>query len=201
VHSYALLQTSPPISPRAAGGDSCATMVPEQVGTTRSSGTRMPEGIGDITATPGWPREKEDSLMALKFTIPLTQALLDDGLYPATLANIQAREGANGPYLLWRFSIVVDDADNSVSGVTSTKLGPKAKARQWAEALLQRPLQPGEELDLEELIGMRCQVYITTATLDDGSVVNRIDRVVKRSLKVGGKPALMSQPDETDIPF
>jgi hypothetical protein len=129
--------------------------------------------------------------MAVRLKATGTQAPLPPGLYAATLESIEERESSNGPYLLWKFAIGHDGRTVMVSAPTSMNCGPKAKARQYAEALLGRPMTPGEELEPEALYGAPCQVVLTAVSLDTGGTVNRIERVLS--------PA----PDEEDedIPF
>jgi hypothetical protein len=47
-----------------------------------------------------------------------------------------------------------------MTAASSTALGPKAKARPWVEAILNRRLEPHEELDTETLYPKDCQVVV-----------------------------------------
>ncbi len=113
---------------------------------------------------------------------------LKPGVYPGRLEEIEQRTGANGEYLLWRFGAQHGDRWIPVTMVTSTKMGPKAKARTVVKTLLGRDLQPGESFDLETLYNAACLLTVSVETLDDGSTVNRV--------------ILVSEPDTTeDMPF
>jgi hypothetical protein len=129
--------------------------------------------------------------MNFRFKATAGQAPLPPGLYAAVLESIEERESANGPYLMWKFTIDHDGRQEMVSAPTSMNCGPKAKARQYAEALLGRPMTPGEELEPVALYGAPCQVLLMAVSLDTGGIVNRIERV------------LSPTPDEADedIPF
>jgi hypothetical protein len=129
--------------------------------------------------------------MGLKFRATSMKAALKPGLYPATLDEIECRNGANGEFLLWKFIVDHGEQEVPVSAATSKRFSPQAKARQCAEALLGRPLGPDEDIDLEELYGYGCQLVVTVAELDNGSTVNRIEKVLP----------LPSDEDDQDVPF
>lgn len=116
--------------------------------------------------------------MALKFRAEPSKALVKAGLYPATLASIELREGVHGPFLVWKFDVEANGDTVPVSLPSSTKFTSGANGRRYAEALLGRHLADEEELDLEELYGAPCQVLVTVAKLDGGGSVNRIEKVL-----------------------
>ena len=116
--------------------------------------------------------------MALKFRATESKAVVRPGLYPATLANVEEREGVNGPFLMWFFNVAVDGIDAPLGTPTSVKFTSGAKARKYAELLLGRPLEDDEEIELESLYGASCQVLVTVAKLDGGGTVNRIEKVL-----------------------
>jgi hypothetical protein len=63
------------------------------------------------------------------------------------------------------------------TGTTSPKFGAGAKARAWVEALLNRPLAPGEELDSDELVGLPCYVTVRERTTADGTTLPAVEQV------------------------
>jgi hypothetical protein len=91
-----------------------------------------------------------------------------DGTYEATLLSITLQEpkpevGTGQPYLRWTFCVY--DPDEHPDGAemianSSLMFGPKAKARRWAQTILGRMLEPGEELDTDELCPAVCQVIV-----------------------------------------
>jgi hypothetical protein len=132
---------------------------------------------------------------------------LPDGLYPARFLEVKEGEGDNGAYLIWRFEALPDDGSPvAVSSISSTKFTPQAKGRQWLEALLSEPLEPGDEIDFATLRNRACQIDLRTATTAKGVTVNKIGRVMAPGLtgqKLKAKPedADGEPTDDDDIPF
>jgi hypothetical protein len=117
--------------------------------------------------------------MSIVFKADTYTAKLDPGVYPAQLVGIEERSSDHGGYLLWHFSILdQDDPDLTVNAISSAKFSPQAKARKYAEALLNRPIKPGEELKAAQLYGEYCQLVVSVNTLDDGSTVNRVEQIL-----------------------
>ena len=106
-------------------------------------------------------------------------SLLEPAVYGASLANVEKREGINGPFLLWTFGLTVDDVDTTLSMPTSMSFSSGSRARTCAEALLGRPLECGEEIDLDTLVDALCGVRVTVGDLK-GVPVNRIEEVLPR---------------------
>jgi hypothetical protein len=129
--------------------------------------------------------------MAFRLKATGGEAPLPAGIYAAVLESIDEREGTNGPYLMWKFTIDHDGRTVMVSAPTSMNCGPKANARQYAEALLGRPMTIGEELAPEALYGAECQLVLTVVSLDTGGTVNRIQRVLSPAPGVA----------DEDVPF
>ena len=87
------------------------------------------------------------------------------GVYVVKVANLMQVENDYGTRVQWQFEVfsypdlkpLFDEFGQPLRVVdwTSTSLGPQAKARKWAEALLQRPLAEGEGGDelADELMG------------------------------------------------
>jgi hypothetical protein len=116
--------------------------------------------------------------MALRFTATNSQAPLPAGVYAATLEAIEERQGQNGPFLLWRFVVEAEGRTLGIGAPTSMKFSPTAKARQFTEVLLGRSLAPGEEIDLDTLLGRPCRVVLSVGELDEHSTVNRIETLL-----------------------
>ncbi len=104
---------------------------------------------------------------------------LEEGCYPALLENIEEREGSTGRYCRWVFAAQSPQGDPiPVAGLTSLRSGPKAKGRQWVEAILGSKMKAGEEIDLDELVGKPCRVQVTVVDLEDGGRFNRVEKVL-----------------------
>jgi hypothetical protein len=101
--------------------------------------------------------------------------VLPAGIYAVRLVAVEARESDGGVYLRWLFE--VEDAEfggATLSAVSSARLTPKAKARQWAEVFLGRKLERGEEIDFDELIGRRALASVI-ATERNGATYNTVE--------------------------
>jgi hypothetical protein len=93
----------------------------------------------------------------LRVEVPEDNPTIEPGTYAATFAGAEERASDSfGTFWLWRFT--VDDVE--VAGISSPKLTKTAKARAWAEALVGRPLEPGEVVDFETLTGRPCTVVV-----------------------------------------
>jgi hypothetical protein len=117
--------------------------------------------------------------MAFTFKATAYEAKVKPGLYPGSLTAIDERENDQEGYLIWRFAVKRDDGqDAEVSVSSSRKFSPSAKARKFAEALLGRPIQKGEELAPASLYGKPCQLLVSIQPLDDGGSRNIIEQVL-----------------------
>lgn len=97
-----------------------------------------------------------------------------DGTYVLTVLRVEdGGEGQFGPRMRWVFSCTDEDGDNvtwddgtpfELWQSTGTSLGPKGKARKWAEAVLQRELVNGENGDeiVRQMVGKRVRALIQT---------------------------------------
>ena len=125
---------------------------------------------------------------------------IDDGTYDASLLSIELTDAApNSPYqerwLKWLFHVYATEEGIEMTAASSTKFGPKAKARGWIEALLSRKLAPGEEIDTDTLSPKDCQVTIKK---DPESGFARIVDVMAQRRR----PPVRRPPVEDDgIPF
>lgn len=100
-----------------------------------------------------------------KLTAGTGSIQIDDGVYDATLLSIEqceptAKSPNQNPWLKWTFHVYDSEEGQELTAASSTAFGPKAKARQWIEALLGKKLDAGEEIDTEGLCPKDCQVVI-----------------------------------------
>jgi len=108
---------------------------------------------------------------------------LPPGLYVGKLFDIEPRESANGEYRReyrrWCWDVLEGPyAGRRVYANTSTNFGPQAKARQWVENILDRELEAGEQIGVEELVGGKHHLMIENVkrdgrTFDNVSAVHR----------------------------
>jgi hypothetical protein len=106
--------------------------------------------------------------------------VLDAGVYPATFVSVtpSVEDGQFGPYLDWEFTVTgAMLTDVKVTGRSSTSFGPTTKAREWATALLGRPLTKGERVDFGKLAGTPCLLLLEVVEKEKGTF-NRITRIL-----------------------
>jgi len=85
--------------------------------------------------------------------------LPDEGKYTVECTAIEeAPDNGYGPGVRWVLALY--EGDRQVTSdywqTTSPNMGPKARARQYVEAFLGRPLEEGERVNPNDLIGKRC---------------------------------------------
>jgi hypothetical protein len=113
----------------------------------------------------------------MQFKVPDTRSNVRPGTYRAILTGVELRENERGHFLVWSFELRLKTGTATATGTTSTKFGAGAKARAWVEALLNRPLAPGEELDSDELVGLPCYVVVRERTTADGTTLPAVEQV------------------------
>jgi hypothetical protein len=102
------------------------------------------------------------------------EKVLEDGAYDAKLMNVEQKETKFGDRLMWSFE--VNGENTEVVGFTSMSPSTKAKAYQWAVAIM-------GEIDAslgwgpEDLIGGECVVVLEVAEDAQGTERNKVVRV------------------------
>lgn len=144
-----------------------------------------------------------DTLMEERHMPTLTagtgSAQIEDGVYDATLLNIEEQEPQAPttripdpkPWLKWFFHVYDSEEGQELTAVSSMNFSPKAKPRKWVEAILARKLTPGEEIDTETLCPHECQVVIKN---DPDTGFARIEDVMGQRRRPVPKRKI---PDET----
>lgn len=100
-----------------------------------------------------------------KLTASTGSIQIDDGVYDSTLLNIElceptAKSPNQNPWLKWTFHVYDSEEGQELTAASSTSFGPKAKARQWVEAIMGKKLESGEEIDTDALCPRDCQIVI-----------------------------------------
>jgi hypothetical protein len=101
-----------------------------------------------------------------KLTVGTGGIDIGDGAYEAALLDIEVCEPTEKspnkkPWLKWTFTVYDGSPEGQeMTPASSTALGPKAKARPWVEALMNRRLEPGEEIDTDGLYPKDCLVVV-----------------------------------------
>ena len=125
-------------------------------------------------------------------------AVLPPEVYKVEITNVAPKmitfEGKEKEVLEFTFE-VRDDPDYEGEAVTAIAtlyptLTPKCKLRTWAEAILNRKLTEGEELDTDTLIGKTCRISTTTEEGKQGGEFTKVkDLLPARQPRNGSKPA------------
>jgi hypothetical protein len=146
----------------------------------------------------------------------------DPGIYRAKLQKVDEQEsqftddvtGEPKWQYIWTFELLEEGYEgNTLTGWSSTNFGPRAKARAWAEALVGRQINSGENISGDDLIGKECDLMITLKSGDRGSFA-KIESVNPRRRRKGEssssssaarKPAKenveINEEDFEDLPF
>jgi len=84
-----------------------------------------------------------------------------EGVYDAKLTKLTSQTHSQyGENILWNFDIINGPhTGTSLTALSSTKVSPKSKIFSWVQAFGVR-LVPGEEFDLESLIGKAVRVRV-----------------------------------------
>jgi hypothetical protein len=87
---------------------------------------------------------------------------MDIGSYDADFTRYEEDEMEFGPVYKLFFKITNDEEyeGKELSRLVSQKFNPKSNLFQTVQGLLGRPIRPGEELDLDDLLGRPCVLNI-----------------------------------------
>lgn len=137
--------------------------------------------------------------------------LLEDGVYNAVFDSYEEVDYGNGP--AFKMSFMLTDPDfagttqTALAGVPKDRLHTGCKLGEWVQALLGRPISEGEDIEIVDLKGKPCRLFITTVTRkkkngEEGQF-NHIDKVMPIVKKNGKKPAPQqpAEEKEDDLPF
>jgi hypothetical protein len=126
--------------------------------------------------------------------------------YPGQLTRIEETDSDWGPGLKWVVTIDGEVADNGETIETwaycSQKLSPRSKLYAWLKGFGITP-EPGEHVDLEDLVGKRVEVMFEeyAGTDNDGNPVTK-EKVVKiRASKTAPVKAVPAPVDDDEAPF
>jgi hypothetical protein len=100
--------------------------------------------------------------------------VLEHGAYPAQVANVEQKETKFGERLMWTFEISSENAE--VVGFTSMSPSTKAKAYQWAAAIMGE-IDPKIGWGPEDVIGGDCTVVLEVAEDAQGTEKNKVVKV------------------------
>jgi hypothetical protein len=102
------------------------------------------------------------------------EKVLEDGAYDARLVNVEQKETKFGDRLMWTFEVVGENTE--VVGFTSMSPSTKAKAYQWAAAIMEE-IDPKLGWGPEDVIGGECVVVLEAAEDAQGTEKNKVVKV------------------------
>ena len=105
------------------------------------------------------------------------EKVLEEGVYDAILDNVVDKDTKNGARLMWTFRIP-DEDDAEVIGWSSLSPSTKAKAYQWAAALMGE-IDPKTGWGPEDIVGNPCRVVLSVYEDSQGFEKNGVDKVLK----------------------
>jgi len=108
-------------------------------------------------------------------------------MYPVELVEIVDIETDYGDGWRWIFDVLEEEEETLVSGITSQRMSEKSKSYGWAAALLGKKPDIGDEIDLDELIGLRGNAELKTKELRDGTEVSNVVDIKKLPKQKGKK--------------
>ena len=100
--------------------------------------------------------------------------VLEKGSYPAVVANVEKKGTKFGEKLMWTFALPEQNAE--VVGFTSMSPSTRAKAYEWAAAIMGR-IDPKLGWGPEDVIGGECVVVLEVTEDDQGVEKNRVVNV------------------------
>lgn len=102
------------------------------------------------------------------------------GIYKGRFEGTEERESERGSYVRWGWRTVGGKfANRLVFGNTSRNFGPQAKARKWLESMLEHLIEPGEEVEPDDLIGEVYSIRVENTVPDSqGRVFDNVADVL-----------------------
>jgi hypothetical protein len=125
--------------------------------------------------------------------------VLEDGAYPAQLANVEQKETKFGERLMWTFEVFGENTE--VVGFTSMSPPTKAKAYQWAAEIMGE-IDPKVGWGPEDVIGGDCIMILEVAEDAQGTEKNKVVKVKppRKKSEVAGNPGDPEE-DSDRLPF
>jgi hypothetical protein len=109
------------------------------------------------------------------------ERVLEEGIYDAILDNVEDRDTKNGERLMWTFRIPSEE-DATVTGWSSLSPSTRAKAYQWASAIMGE-IDPRLGWGPEDVVGGKCRIVLDTYEDSQGIEKNGVDKVLKPKIE------------------
>ena len=126
------------------------------------------------------------------------EKVLEDGAYNAKVFNVEDKETKFGSRIMWTFDLPSENTQ--VVGFTSMSPSTKAKAYQWASAIMGE-IDPKVGWGPEDLIGGECLVVLETTEDALGIEKNKVVKVKppRKGKTMAGGPVRESDDQGGDI--
>ena len=125
---------------------------------------------------------------------------MEIGSYEAVFTRYEEDEMEFGPVYKLYFKIIDDEEyeGKELSRLVSQKFNPKSNLFQTVQGLLGRPVRPGEEIDLDALIGRTCVLNIGHNVKERGTFeqIDGVNPARKRKPKPRLEPGKEGQEDD-----
>ena len=122
---------------------------------------------------------------------------LEPGDYRAKFTGYEEDEGEHGPFVKLFFELLDEEhAGKILTGIAYTKFNPMSKLFAWTQALLGRPIEDGEEIDLDDLVGRECMLDIEHRKTERGTFERVV--AVRPVRKKKGKPEPVADEEDFD---
>lgn len=123
--------------------------------------------------------------MAIMLKVKETESVMvPEGLYKATVKQIEEGTGTFGDYLKFIFEISegenkgVTKSSIASKKLTRSKSGKASKLYDYVEAITKVTPTAGEDLDIEQLLGKPCQILVKNDKEKDGITYQSISMVM-----------------------
>jgi hypothetical protein len=120
-------------------------------------------------------------VMLLKPKSKEAAAVVPDGTYKAALSKVTQFENSYGQRIGFEFTLMGNGVEGAkVMRSTSPNLSPSGNLCDVLRGLLGRDLTPEEfkaGVDVEELVGVMCNVLVLKAKSKSGAVYSNVERV------------------------
>ena len=135
--------------------------------------------------------------MSFKMDVKV-EKVLEDGVYDAKLVDVEQKETKFGDRLRWTFEVRGENTE--VVGFTSMSPSTKAKAYQWAVAIMGE-IDPKLGWGPEDLIGGECVLVLEAAEDAQGIEKNKVTKVMplKKVKTVADTPEREADGPEGDL--
>jgi hypothetical protein len=122
--------------------------------------------------------------MTWKATVEEPVTAVAEGTFDAEVTGIQDMEGQHGPMVRIEFKLATDDEwdERRITGLASKKLSENTKLGRWTAAILNRPLQVGEQITIDHILHKHCRVIVKHKTNTDGKTFANVAEVLPTSL-------------------